>query len=123
MNNLKNKLSKIITLKVSGEQLAEIDTLAAKCGLSRGAYLRQRALGYEPRTMLSAEELRLLQNLDGCRVDIINFINFVSGLDREQRRRALGESDNLRQWLLTLAPIVEKVTDFINSVKKRGGAR
>ena len=40
-----------IDLRVSPEEKQKIDYIAAKCGLTTSEYLRQRALGFAPRTI------------------------------------------------------------------------
>lgn len=40
-----------IDLRISPEEKRKIDCIAAKCGLTTSEYLRQRALGFAPRTI------------------------------------------------------------------------
>ena len=49
--NEKEKLQSIFA-RVSPQEKKKIQALAQKCGLSQSEYLRKRALGYEPKTVL-----------------------------------------------------------------------
>ena len=51
MNENKKKLSARIELRVTAREKEKIQTKARKCGLSTTEYVKQRALGYEPRTV------------------------------------------------------------------------
>ena len=64
-----------VTTKVTAAEREKIHDIAAGCNLTPSDYMRQRALGYEPPAALTSEESALLRNLDGCRVDILNFAN------------------------------------------------
>ncbi len=51
MNENKKKLSARIELRVTAIEKEKIQAKARKCGLSTTEYIKQRALGYEPRTV------------------------------------------------------------------------
>jgi len=51
MNENKRKLSARIELRVTAREKEKIQTKARKCGLSTTEYIKQRALGYEPRAV------------------------------------------------------------------------
>ena len=51
MNENKKKLSARIELRVTAKEKEKIQSKARKCGLSTTEYVKQRALGYEPRTV------------------------------------------------------------------------
>ena len=48
-----NDNRKLINIRVTEKEKAQLDRLAQKCGLSLSEYLRKRGLGYEPRPLLS----------------------------------------------------------------------
>ena len=48
---INNKTTRLYT-RVSPEELKKIRSLAKKCGLSLSEYVRQRALGFAPRTAM-----------------------------------------------------------------------
>ena len=77
--------------------------------------MRQRALGYEPPSALTAEESALLHNLDGCRVDILNFANALAGM-KHDARIILFQKVSYR----LVVPITNAVTEFLNSVINGG---
>ena len=74
-----------VTTKMTAAEREKIHDIAAGCNLTPSDYMRQRALGYEPPSALTAEESALLHNLDGCRVDILNFANALAGMKHDAR--------------------------------------
>ena len=53
MNESKKKLSARIELRVTAIEKEKVQAKARKCGLSTTEYVKQRALGYEPRLVPS----------------------------------------------------------------------
>ena len=51
MNESKKKLSARIELRGTAKEKEKIQAKARKCGLSTTEYVKQRALGYEPRVV------------------------------------------------------------------------
>ena len=47
-----NDNRKLINIRVTEKEKAQLDRLAQKCGLSLSEYLRKRGLGYEPGPLL-----------------------------------------------------------------------
>ena len=68
-----------INVRVSVTEKKKVTMLAKKCGLSLSAYLRQRALGYEPGGHPSKEVFNVLDKLDeiaeSCSVQDATAIN------------------------------------------------
>lgn len=62
MNEIKNKN---LFIRVSGKEKAVIEQNAQKCGLSVSEYLRQRALGYMPKTVPPEVFFSFSNKLDG----------------------------------------------------------
>ena len=60
---LKQKDIRIVA-RVTQKEKDRISNLAARCGLTTTEYLRQRALGYEPRTALPDALFQLCEKLD-----------------------------------------------------------
>ena len=48
-----NENRKLINIRVTEKEKAQLDKLAQKCGLSLSEYLRKRGLGYEPGPLLN----------------------------------------------------------------------
>lgn len=109
-----------VTTKITAGERKKIHDMAAKCGLTPSDYMRQRALGYEPPSALTTGESALLQNLDGCRVDIINFANALAGMKNGERQRLFQRVPFMLEWYRQVVPITNAVTEFINSVINGG---
>ena len=74
--------------------------MAGKCGLSQTEYIRQRALGYEPKTALPDEFFKLGEKLDK-----------LIEKDDSEELRALSE-ELLREMLVVLKPSKEEVSKW-----------
>lgn len=109
-----------ITTKITAGERQRIQATASKCGLTPSDYMRQRALGYEPQSALTADESALLRNLDGCRVDIINFANALAGMKNDERLRLFQKVSFMLEWYRQVVPVTNAVTEFINSVINGG---
>ncbi len=109
-----------ITTKITAAERIHIQETARKCGLPPSEYMRQRAIGYEPPSTLTAEESELLHNLDNCRVDIINYANALAGMKREQRMAMFNRVPFMLEWYKQIIPVTNAVNDFINSVVNGG---
>jgi len=48
-----NENKKLINIRLTPKEKAQMESLAEICGLSLSEYLRKRGLGYEPRPLLS----------------------------------------------------------------------
>lgn len=109
-----------VTTKMTAAERRKIHDIAAGCNLTPSDYMRQRALGYEPPSALTAEEAALLHNLDGCRVDILNFANALAGMRKEERIRLFQKVSFMLDWYRQVVPITNAVTEFLNSVINGG---
>ena len=74
--------------------------MAGKCGLSQTEYIRQRALGYEPKMALPDEFFKLGEKLDK-----------LIEKDDSEELRALSE-ELLREMLIVLKPSKEEVSKW-----------
>ncbi len=59
-----NNRTKRLYTRVSPEELKKIRSLAKKCGLSVSEYVRQRALGFAPRTVISESLFDMIRQLE-----------------------------------------------------------
>jgi len=109
-----------ITTKITAAERQHIIGNAGKCGLTPSEYIRQRAIGYEPPSALTAGEMALLHNLDNCRVDIVNYANALAGMNHDQRMAMFQKVPFMLQWYKEIIPITNAVNDFINSVINGG---
>lgn len=109
-----------VTTKMTAAEREKIHATAARCNLTPSDYMRQRALGYEPPAALTSEESALLHNLDGCRVDILNFANALAGMKKEERIRLFQKVSFMLDWYRQVVPITNAVTEFLNSVINGG---
>lgn len=109
-----------VTTKMTETERRHIYDTARKCRLTPSEYIRQRAIGYDPPSALTSDEAALLHNLDGCRVDIVNYANALAGMKREQRMAMFNRVPFMLQWYKEIIPVTNAVNDFINSVINGG---
>lgn len=109
-----------IITKITAAERIHIQETALRCGLTPSEYIRQRAIGYEPPSALTAEEVELLHNLDNCRVDIVNYANALAGMKREQRMAMFNRVPFMLEWYKQIVPVTNAVNDFINAVISGG---
>ena len=60
---MNNKTTRLYT-RVSPEELKMIRSLAKKCGLSVSEYVRQRALGFAPRTAIPESLFEMIRQME-----------------------------------------------------------
>ena len=82
-------------------------------------YLLARAYGYTPRARLTREEATLLQELDGCRSDLIRYTSALQGMSTSQRLTLLNQIPFMAGWFHKLRPIAEAVSDFLTAVREQ----
>lgn len=112
--------TRTVTTKMTEEERRHIYGAARKCGLTPSEYMRQRAIGYDPPSALTPEEKALLQNLDNCRVDIVNYANALAGMNREQRMSMFNRVPFMLEWYRAIIPLTNAVNEFVNSVINSG---
>ncbi len=119
-NNASNaKRTVFIGAKVTPQQKEEIQARAQQCGMTVSNYLLARAYGYTPRARLTREEAALLQELDGCRSDLIRYTSALQGMSTSQRLTLFNQIPFMAGWFHKLRPVAEAVSDFLTTVREQ----
>lgn len=119
-NNASNaKRTVLIGAKVTPQQKEEIQARAQQCGMTVSNYLLARAYGYTPRARLTREEAALLQELDGCRSDLIRYTSALQGMSTSQRLTLFNQIPFMAGWFHKLRPVAEAVSDFLTTVREQ----
>lgn len=113
------KRTVFIGAKVTPRQKEEIQTRAQQCGMTVSNYLLARAYGYTPRARLTREEAALLQELDGCRSDLVRYTSALQGMSTSQRLTLFNQGPFMAGWFHKLRPIAEAVSDFLTTVREQ----
>ena len=113
------KRTVFIGAKVTPRQKEEIQARAQQCGMTVSDYLLARAYGYTPRTRLTREEAALLQELNGCRSDLVRYTSALQGMSTSQRLTLFNQVPFMAGWLHKLRPIAEAVSDFLTAVREQ----
>ena len=111
------KRTVFIGAKVTPQQKEEIQARAQQCGMTVSDYLLARAYGYTPRARLTREEAALLQELDGCRSDLIRYTSALQGMSTSQRLTLFNQIHFMAGWFHKLRPVAEAVSDFLTAMK------
>lgn len=113
------KRTVFIGAKVTPRQKEEIRARARQCGMTVSDYLLARAYGYTPRARLTREEVALLQELDGCRADLVKYTSALQGMSTSQRLTLFNQIPFMTGWFRMLRPITEAVSDFLTAVREQ----
>lgn len=113
------KRTVFIGAKVTPRQKEEIQVRAQQCGMTVSNYLLARAYGYTPRARLTSEEAALLQELDGCRSDLVRYTSALQGMSTSQRLTLFNQVPFMAGWFHKLRPIAEEVSDFLTAVREQ----
>lgn len=108
---------KVVVTKVTEKELSLIKSTAEKCGMTRGDFIRARALGYSPKRRLSDGELDGLKRLAACRTDMVNFANALHGLDDREKIRLFHHRPTMLEWYEKVARVTDRVADFLQSAQ------
>ena len=111
------KRSVFVGAKVTPEQKAEIQSFANQCSMTVSDYLLARAYNYKPKTRLTKEEILLLQNLDNCRADLVNYVSALHGMNNKQRLDMFNRYPFMVGWLQKLGDVANSVCQFLDGVR------
>ena len=101
-----NDSRKLINIRVTEKEKAQLDKLAQKCGLSLSEYLRKRGLGYEPGPLLDnrfyevysklceISNLPLQPETEAVLISILNDLQKNLFLPRKQTQKEIVEEVN-----------------------------
>lgn len=113
------KRTVFIGAKVTPQQKEEIQARARQCGMTVSDSLLARAYGYTPRARLTRKEAILLQELDGCRSDLVRYTSALQGMSTSQRLTLFNQVPFMAGWFHKLRPIAEAVSNFLTAVREQ----
>ncbi len=111
------KRSLFIGAKVTPQQKDEIQSFANQCGMTVSNYILARAYNYKPKARLTKEEIQLLQNLDNCRADLVNYVSALHGMNNKQRLDMFNRYPFMVGWLQKLGDVANSVCQFLDGVR------
>ena len=111
------KRSVFIGAKVTPQQKEEIQSFANQCGMTVSNYILARAYNYKPKARLTKEEIQLLQNLDNCRADLVNYVSALHGMNNKQRLDMFNRYPFMVGWLQKLGDVANSVCQFLDGVR------
>lgn len=111
------KRNVFIGAKVTPQQKEKIQSFANQCGMTVSDYLLARAYNYKPKARLTKEEIQLLQNLDNCRADLVNYVSALHGMNNKQRLDMFNRYPFMVGWLQKLGEVANSVCQFLDGVR------
>lgn len=111
------KRNVFIGAKVTLQQKEKIQSFANQCGMTVSDYLLARAYNYKPKARLTKEEIQLLQNLDNCRADLVNYVSALHGMNNKQRLDMFNRYPFMVGWLQKLGDVANSVCQFLDGVR------
>lgn len=111
------KRNVFIGTKVTPQQKEEIQSFASQCGMTVSDYLLARAYNYKPKARLTKEEIQLLQNLDNCRADLVNYVSALHGMNNKQRLDMFNRYPFMVGWLQKLGNVANSVCQYLDGIK------
>ena len=82
-------------------------------------YILSCAYNFKPKARLTKEEAALLQELDGCRSDLVRYTSALQGMSTSQRLTLFNQIPFMAGWFHKLRPIAEAVSDFLTAVREQ----
>ncbi len=116
----KDKLSRIVTIRLSEKDYRMARLLARRCGINKSALFRSLLYSVQLKARLSDEEKALLRNLGDSRRDMINFANALSGLTKEEKLSLFRNHRMMLEWYENVAPVTNLVIEYLQFVMKAG---
>lgn len=107
---------RFISLRVTQEQMERINSLASDCGIPRSRYILLRCLLYEPRLRLTPEQEAAVNNLMGCRTDLLNFVKALRGMKPEKRQEMFNNLPFMYEWTRLLGKMYDILGGFLDLV-------
>lgn len=111
------KRNVFVGAKVTRQQKEHIRKLADKCGMTVSSYVLARACDFCPKARLTQQEEELLQNLDNCRADLVNYTSALHGMNITERKRMFNSYPFMLGWLKELGKLADRITAFMDKVK------
>lgn len=122
-NTFKERLSPekkrtvLVVAKVTVSQRDHIRKLADKCGMTISDYILARSYNYEPKARMTEDEVKVLQNLDNCRADLINYTSALHGMDSKKRKEMFNTYSFMLGWIKELGKLAKRIEDTLNRAK------
>ena len=108
------KRTVLVVAKVTESQRDHIRKMADKCGMTVSDYILARSYNYEPKARMTEEEVRILQNLDNCRADLVNYTSALHGMDSKKRKEMFNNFSFMLGWIKELGKLCKRIEEILN---------
>ena len=113
---MKNSRSFILTFRCSKYERMKITQKAESCGLSMSEYVRQCAIGHNPKLRMTEAEIEAYKSLAEARGELIRIKNALNGKSQEQRKRYFNDANFMKFWISAVDQLIRKWYDIINKM-------
>ncbi len=111
------KRTVLVVAKVTVSQRDHIRKMADRCGITVSDYILARSYNYEPKARMTEDEVKVLQNLDDCRADLVNFTSALHGMDSKKRKEMFNTYSFMLGWIKELGKLANRIEDTLNKAK------
>lgn len=111
------KRTVLVVAKVTVSQRDHIRKMADKCGMTVSDYILARSYNYEPKTRMTEDEVKVLQNLDNCRADLVNYTSALHGMDSKKRKEMFNNFSFMLGWIKELGKLSKRIEEILNKAK------
>lgn len=111
------KRTVLVVAKVTVSQRDHIRKMADRCGITVSDYILARSYNYEPKARMTEDEVKVLQNLDDCRADLVNFTSALRGMDSKKRKEMFNTYSFMLGWIKELGKLAKRIEDTLNKAK------
>lgn len=116
LKKMKNSRSFILTFRISKDERKQIADKSASCGLSISEYVRQCAIGHNPKLRLTEAEIEAYKSLADARADLVRIKNALQGKTQDQRKRYFNDANFMKYWISAVDKIIRQWYDIINKL-------
>lgn len=111
------KRTVLVVAKVTESQRDHIRKMADRCGMTVSDYILARSCNYEPKARMTEDEVKVLQNLDNCRADLVNYTSALHGMDSKKRKEMFNTYSFMLGWIKELGKLAKRIEDILNKAK------
>ncbi len=102
--------------RCSPEERKQIKQKAESCGLSMSEYVRQCAIGHNPKLRMTDAEIEVYKTLADARADLVRIKNALNGKSQEQRKRYFENVNFMQLWIASVDKIIRQWYDILNQL-------
>lgn len=105
-----------MAFRCSKKERMQIANKAESCGLSMSEYVRQCAIGHNPKLRMTEAEIEAYKSLADARGELVRIKNALQGKSQEQRKRYFNDPNFMKFWISAVDQLIRKWYDILNKM-------